>query len=420
MAYTKTIVIKNRLDAPLNYIMNKEKTIDNEIDYVSRNKATEDMKYVTCVNCDGFDPKESMKRTKEMFGTADCKRIAYHLIQSFKPGEGDADTVHEIGLKWANELFGDRFEFVLTTHLDKEYLHNHLIVNSTSFVDGKQFTNTKADQRRREEVSDRLCRKYGYSVIEKRNGKHQSTNIPNYIRNDIRKEMDEVAKTAVTWTRFINNMRMIGYDFEEVDGIDCVYSPAYDQPIPFNSLGKNYTYEELVNKILGGGIHPKITYEPLSNLEKHKRTLSHLQKLYYRWCYDLGILPHYTVKKKLSKEARKDLRKLDQISKEVELISRHNLQTLEDVSSFKEGIQSQIDTFVTERKSYYSKAQRENNLVEKEKLKQKAKEITPKIKELRQTKRLLEDLEIRTTNLRLKYQEEIPVPEKKEKEKQLQ
>ena len=130
MATTKIWAVTDRLDQVVNYIENEEKTIDKALNYVSRNEATENKKYVYCLNCNSNNPVVSMMNTKKLFNDQK-KRIAFHGTQSFKPGEVDADTAHEIGIQLINELFGNRYEVVLTTHLDKDHIHNHFLINST-------------------------------------------------------------------------------------------------------------------------------------------------------------------------------------------------------------------------------------------------------------------------------------------------
>lgn len=98
MATTKIWSVKNRLDHVLEYVSNEDKTIDKIGSYVSRNEATENQKYMTCVNCSGNDPFTSMMNLKDVFHDT-SNIIAYHAIQSFKPHETNADTVHEIGVE---------------------------------------------------------------------------------------------------------------------------------------------------------------------------------------------------------------------------------------------------------------------------------------------------------------------------------
>ena len=144
MATTKIWSVKNRLDHVLEYVSNEDKTIDKLGSYVSRNEATENQKYMTCVNCSGNDPFTSMMNLKDAFHDT-SNIIAYHAIQSFKPQETNADTVHEIGVETATRLYGDKYQFVVCTHLDKDHLHNHIVLNPISIVDGRRYHNSMKD-----------------------------------------------------------------------------------------------------------------------------------------------------------------------------------------------------------------------------------------------------------------------------------
>lgn len=96
------------------------------LDYISQDNKVKQKQYVTCLNCDAFDPLKSMQMTKKLFH--DHKRIvAFHGYQSFKIDEVDANVAHEIGVKLAQKVFGNRFEVVITTHLDKDHIHNHIL-----------------------------------------------------------------------------------------------------------------------------------------------------------------------------------------------------------------------------------------------------------------------------------------------------
>lgn len=400
MAYTKIITIHDRMDHCIDYICNQKKTIDGNMDYVSKDMAVEDMEYTTCCNCSMFHPYEDMESTKERFGKSDSKRKGYHLIQSFKPGEGTADMVHEIGVRWATELFGDRFEFVVSTHLDKDYLHNHVVVNSTSFVDGKQYTNSKNDFRKMIEVSNRLCREYGLSVIENPESKGYSKRVPGYLRTSIKNDIDRCKEISFTWTDFVRNMELEGYEFTKIDNIVCVRSPYYKDPIPLNSLGRKYNQDTIYDYIAyEAKDQRKIHYSTLDNLYKKRKQLSGFMKLYYRFLYETGILPNYKVKKYVSKEMRQECKKLNQISQEVDLMVRLKIDTLDDLNFYRENYQNELDKLLLQRKNLYTKAYKEDNLIEKEKLKIQAKELTPKIKELRNKFKLLNGIEERASRI---------------------
>ncbi|MEY8238492.1 relaxase/mobilization nuclease domain-containing protein [Lachnospiraceae bacterium 66-29] len=91
--------------------------------------------------------------------------IVWHGYQSFKPDEVTPEQCHEIGLKFAREMWGDKYQIIVATHLDKGHLHNHFCFNSVSYLDGSKYNYSKSEQKRLREVSDRLCREYGLSVI---------------------------------------------------------------------------------------------------------------------------------------------------------------------------------------------------------------------------------------------------------------
>ena len=142
--------------------------ITNVINYTSNAEKTAEHKYVSSVNCTVNYCIEEMLNTKRRYG-AKGNRILYHAVQSFKPGEidrNDPKLAHEIGVRLARELWGDRFEVVITTHLDREHIHNHFCINSVSFLDGRKFIWDKEYIRMRN-LSDRLCREHALSIIDK-------------------------------------------------------------------------------------------------------------------------------------------------------------------------------------------------------------------------------------------------------------
>ena len=175
MATTSLWHIEGRLKDLIDYIENPEKTkaktpelqdLYNVFSYVRRPEATQEGEYVTALNCLKETALRQMILTKKRYGKMDGY-IAWHGYQSFKPEEVTPQLAHEIGVKLAKEMWGDRFEIIVTTHLDKEHIHCHFCFNSVSFRDGGKYNYSKAERKRMMEISDRLCREYGLSVIEK-------------------------------------------------------------------------------------------------------------------------------------------------------------------------------------------------------------------------------------------------------------
>nr|WP_106790011.1 relaxase/mobilization nuclease domain-containing protein [Massilistercora timonensis] len=147
MATTSLWHIEGRLKDLIAYVENPEKTkADNPnlqplwdvFSYVSRPEATEQGEYVSSINCLKEIALQQMILTKKQYGKENGY-IAWHGYQSFKPDEVTPEQAHQIGLQLAKEMWGDRFQIIVTTHLDKDHLHNHFCFNSVSFLDGKKY-----------------------------------------------------------------------------------------------------------------------------------------------------------------------------------------------------------------------------------------------------------------------------------------
>lgn len=161
----------------------------------------------------------SMELTKRLWEQPTDKGVlAYHIIQSFSPGEATPDQVHEIGCEFAQRFLADRFECTVSTHLDKGHLHNHIVVNSVSYADGKMFRNNfDTYYHGIRQVSDELCRENRLSVIET-DGKGKSydewlsgqTGKPT-IRGMVRKDVEQAIAAADSFDGFITELQNMGY-----------------------------------------------------------------------------------------------------------------------------------------------------------------------------------------------------------------
>lgn len=386
MATTSIWAIRERIDHVIDYIENEEKTINNVIDYTTNDKKTQKKKFVTCINCDQFNPKDSMLKTKKLFH--DSKEIvAFHAYQSFKKGEVSADIAHEIGVKLVNELYADRYECIVSTHLDKDHIHNHIVFNSTSFIDGKRYCNTKKDYQMLRKASDNLCKEYGLSVIEQQTKKTNKLNyfaIESYL-DDIKRDIDMIAKFARTRTQFEDYMRLKGYRFDYIDREEVIYHPYYNQPIPLTSLGEKYHRDEINDRIYELDYTIKEvahinSYRKLKDYYKYYKPKS-LCTLYIVHFLNIGILPKPN--KKLSKEGRQELRKLEQYVIEIELLAHHNIENITQLNDYQTHLQSQLDELIYQRQKCYYGRMKAKNGEDKEKLSTLAKQYTPEITKLR-------------------------------------
>lgn len=138
-------------------LYNRTTNLNGLIEYVMNGDKTDEMKYVSGVNCLPETAYEEMMSTKNRFNKGKEKIIGYHLIQSFAEGEVTPEVAHELGLEYVNEVFGKDFEVVVATHLNTDNVHNHIVINSVSLKTGKKFYDYHASRDYLRIVSDCIC-----------------------------------------------------------------------------------------------------------------------------------------------------------------------------------------------------------------------------------------------------------------------
>jgi len=149
MAITKIWMIKSNAKNTINYVGNKDKTqnednsdLDDALTYLNHDTVSEEKHFVTGINCTPIYAYEEMISTKQRYNKLDGSQ-AFHAVQSFLPGEVSPSLAHEIGIKLAKKLWGARFEVVVATHVNKQHIHSHFVINSVSFSDGKRYYDNK-------------------------------------------------------------------------------------------------------------------------------------------------------------------------------------------------------------------------------------------------------------------------------------
>ena len=214
--------------------------------------------FVSGVNCLPSTARDEMLAVKKRFGKTDGV-IAYHGYQSFAPGEATPELAHEIGVKLARQLWGERYQVLVATHLDKaNHLHSHFVVNSVSFVDGIKYHRTRKDYHDMQTVSDELCREYGLSVIEQPQqgrGKQygewraEQEQRPTW-RGLIRSEIDALLRQSVTERQFYDLLRQKGYEVKFGKDIS-VRPPGKERFVRLaRNFGAAYTAEAIRQRIL--------------------------------------------------------------------------------------------------------------------------------------------------------------------------
>jgi hypothetical protein len=417
MATTKIWPVKGYLGKLVIYVENPEKTanpktfelsnmtnkdrqgLSDVIEYAVNGDKTVSEHFVTGINCSRETARNEMLLTKRRY-EKEGGRIAFHGYQSFAPGEGTPEIVHEIGVKLAQELWGGRFEVLVATHLDTaNHLHNHFLLNSVSFADGRRFACYGKDYRRMRDTSDRLCREYGLSVIEKptpgktkqyaewsadKNGK------PTW-RGIIKADVNEAIKSSMTDTQFFVALKAKGYEIKM--GKDISVRPP-DKERFFRlarNFGDDYTLESIRRRIL-------YQRSPVRNrspnkrhrqydriLQKSKRKkVGGLRGLYLHYRYLLGNIPKQQSAPQRSRFAiKQDRLRLDKISAQTRLLVRNRIETDIQLFSYRDSLASEMSRLTDYRANLRKKMRLAENTGNNNPIKAEVTKITARLKDLR-------------------------------------
>lgn len=430
MAVTRIWSIKGRAGAPLTYIANPEKTqrefsesekqaLQDVIAYAANEDKTQQFYYTSGINCSVECARDQFDTTKLRFGKTGGN-VAYHAYQSFKPGEVTPDEAHAIGVQLAEELWGDRFQVVVATHLDREHLHNHIIINSVSFIDGRKFHECRTNTRLLRDTSDRICLEHGLSVIENPKGKRVSSYVYKMEHagmptryNVARQAIDEAISLSLTIEEFKSELRKRGYNyrFDPQRKYWTITPPGWKKPIRIHQLGSDYTRESIERRIYEND--PSVRQERLrqnyriSNHYSLRRRIDHimgrsgLQKLYLRYCYELGYLPKYRQNPtRLHIVLKEDLLKCDQYSEQAKLICKYHVDTDKDLIALRLLLELKMKELGAERDELRLKAKRVLPEAETAAAKEGVKELTAKMRGLRHELKVVGEIRERSGHVR--------------------
>lgn len=268
MAVTKIWSIKGRAATPLEYVSNPDKTqrvfsepekqaLQDVIAYAANEDKTEQFFYTTGINCSVEFARDQFDTTKLRFGKSDGN-VAYHAYQSFKEGEITPDEAHAIGVQLAKEMWGDRFQIVVATHVNTHCVHNHIVINSVSFNDGRKFHDCRDMYKQFRDTSDRICLEHGLSVIKEPKGRSVGSYLYKMERagmptryNVARQAIDESIALSLTLEEFKSELRKRGYNyrFDPNRKYWTITPPGWKKTIRVHQLGEDYTRESIERRI---------------------------------------------------------------------------------------------------------------------------------------------------------------------------
>lgn len=442
MATTSIWDVKGWLGKIVIYVENPEKTenpdfyekqdmndkgteaLQDVIGYAMREEATSSEElteqFVSGINCSIHTARTEMLAVKKRYGKEDGI-VAFHGYQSFAENEVTPKLAHEIGMKLANELWGERFQVIVATHLDKQkHIHNHFVLNSVSFRDGYRYNDCTKTYMQMRKASDRICKEYGLSVIENpRRGKAkqygewkaEQEGRPTW-RNLIKSDVDEVIQQSMTDKQFFYLLRQKGYTLKQ--GKDITVRPqGKERGIKLaRNLGEEYTYDAICKRILANDHRKLADKKPKQKATvlrfrgslKKQRSFKGLRGLYLSYCFKLGILPKdkQVSNARLHFLLREDLAKLETINKETRLLCVHKIETSQQLFSYQSKQEEMMKSLVDERKHLRYRLRSVHDDDTKNMLKQKIKNLTVEIGVLRKEVVLCDNIAKRSDVIKTK------------------
>ena len=431
MATTGFWPIKGRLKDAIDYAENPDKTTDskyldqdlyNALRYAGNDEKTDKKIYVSAINCPKQLAYETMMDTKRRYGKLGGN-VAYHGYQSFKTGEVTPEEAHRIGMETARRMWGDDYEIVVTTHLNTDNIHNHIVVNSVSFRTGRKFENHISDHYRLREISDAVCQEYGKSVLK--NAKfyggekgaywvHKNGGMTH--RDILRRDLDEALSKVSTYRALVRYMNDLGYEFcRDANGNNpSIIAKGWKRPVRLKSLGEKYTPDATEDKIISNQYKKELYWiemperirTPLLIIEQSLRQAGRMDGLQLTFAIFTELLKICTGNNLLAENKhlplspllREEVRKLDQYIEDYKLLCDRHIDTAEELFAFREDVDTQIVQLERERELIRNKLRRAPE-EGKEALKLQAKAVTEKIAPLRTQQKIVKRIAERTPQM---------------------
>lgn len=384
MAYDKIIPIRRRLDHCVSYVLNPDKTeLGAVLDYIGNpdKTITPDGKAVleTAINCQLSTAYREMQDTKKRW----AKRggvLGYHLIHSYAPGEVTPEQAHSLGVEFADKLLQGKYEVIVSTHLDHDHIHNHILFNSVSFVDGKKYRdNFKAYYGDIRGTSNEVSRKHGLSVIDPKDGaKHYAEwkaeqQGKQTIRGLIRQDMDVVIQQSFTYASFLSGLRKLGYEIKSGLQIKhtAVKPPGSTRFIRLSSLGDGYSEEDIKKRLAASRsgsppdtqaipqrILPKRYTYHRGQVPRRKQKLRGFRALYVYYLFFLGLQRPGPKRKYIPFSVRAEVTKLHRYKAQFSLLRKYRIETDSELSMLKDALQADADALSEQRQALYKQRSR--------------------------------------------------------------
>lgn len=368
-------------------IKNIKSNLQRVIDYGKNGDKTENGILVSSINCAVPTAYQEMALTKKFFHKED-KILGYHIIQSFNGHELPPEIANQLGKKLAEEMWGDKYQVVICTHVNKQNVHNHIILNSVSFVDGKKYHNSKTNIAFTREISDRLCLENGLTIIDTSKARKEKEIAQKRIDNLGRKDknmqkvildIDEAVKSVKKYSDFKLVLKAKGYsNIKDTGMYFSIKTPYYSRNVRINKVfGENYSVQAIKDRIYG---FRKIEMTPFANYNKkyYKKIYTGPKidwkkfnyNIFYRWyvhaLYWLGVLPAKVKIQEITVQDYKVKNKTKMIFEELSFINQSHSKSIEDIKIHKKEIEDKLPILKGEQENLWVKYKKASTPDQKE------------------------------------------------------
>ena len=446
MAVTGFWPVFKNMQATLDYADNPDKTTAPEyldedlyaaLRYAENDDKTDRKMFVGGINCSSQNAYAEMIAVQQRFGLRG-KVVGYHGIQSFREGEVTPEQAFAIGKETARKMWGDRYQVLVTVHLNTDNVHCHFVVNPVSFKDGAKFRNKIGDHKELRKISDTICREHRLSVLENSDFYSKGKKTEYWVhkagkqthRDMLRRDVEEALSQCGSFREIEYYLKCLGYrfqrDFHYAHPSVIIY--GWQRPVRIDSLGPQYSREAIRERCLEnqrkpepyGYAYPQRKRAPLLAIEyqlrqaQRKDTVTLLFEIFIEL---LKICTGSNIEKvnqrPLSPAMRAEVRKLDQYLEEYKLLCDRHIASPKELLSFQEGLTARISALEEQRYALRLKLRRVKSPEEGAALKERCKEITKEITPLRRERKTV----LRIAEHILKIQELLDVERKTEMER---
>lgn len=400
------------------------------IDYVSNEEKTNNKEFVSGINCLPNIAYQEMMNTKKQFFKTDGIKC-FHGYQSFVSGEVTPEIAHEIGIKLAEKLWGDKYQVIVATHTNTDNIHNHFVLNSVSFKDGKKFTNRNKDYNNMQYESDNLCKEYGLSVLPQKcdYSKYATSNLYKELMKD---SIDYAIENANNYEEFIFILNDLDYEITiRNDELSIRREPYKRNARILKQFGADYSLENIKKRILEEQplfrhlpqayltVNARLNYynnsknKLLSNKSNFSFLFSSSEKVFI-----VGV--ENVLKTNMTKytpELIRNIKQMHEYSKQADFLTKYNIKIETELNSFEKSVYDKINPLKSERESLWKKHKRTKSTEEKLEIENRIAEISREIFPLTEDLKYCKQIQERMDNYKEEQICHQMLEEKKEIEK---